>query len=833
MEPCVSPPSTPDGLGPDGLGDGTFDLTVAPPPLRSAAEAAAVGAAGALGSASGSLTSPTTTLQFHVGAAARPLAHTVSIDGPPAPEVLVAEPPTAPFAGRYQIGVELDRGGSGSIWLAEDSVLERVVALKVLRDPLASAAQRAAFLNEARVTAQLEHPNIVPVHDAGADEGGRPWLVMKRVDGRSLYALMREPTPPSALVPLGARLRVARQVATAVAYAHSRGVLHRDIKPQNIMIGRFDEALLLDWGLAWQIGQGGARLAGSPGYVAPELLGGGEPSARSDLWSLAVVWAELALWAPLYTGDTPAQRLRRPLLGPPEALVGAEALGPLRELLLRMLAPHPHDRPAAVVDAIDELDTILDGRQRVVRAEAWLVRAAEAERRSAQARERAVAARAEAEAARAAVPAWAPLADKADLLAAELAGREAEAEATRADEEALASAEAALGEAPGFEPAREAAARLSLDRHHRALAAGEGAIADFFARRVRAIGARAYVAALHRPATLRLEGLPAGCGAALSPVLEEHALWRLGPERPLWAPHAAPAHEVEVEPGAWCLRWFDAAGRVAATTLRLARGEAWRSAHPLPLIDVPEGWAYVPAGPCRVGGDPELRTQLADGVVDLPGFLIRRLPVSNAEYRAFLIDLAAVDPALADARRPRLRSMSSGRASPLWPAFDPADPYPLPFVDSEGDQHLPTWPVFGVDWADAVAFAAWAGARLPTEPEWEKAGRGGDGRLFPWGGRFDASLCLMADSHPGKRAPRPVGFAAGDESAYGVRDLAGGCREWCAEAEFDGRRDERPVRGGAWTGSARLSRLANRFGYAADLCSAHVGLRLARDLPAG
>jgi formylglycine-generating enzyme required for sulfatase activity len=91
----------------------------------------------------------------------------------------------------------------------------------------------------------------------------------------------------------------------------------------------------------------------------------------------------------------------------------------------------------------------------------------------------------------------------------------------------------------------------------------------------------------------------------------------------------------------------------------------------------------------------------------------------------------------------------------------------------------------------------------------------------------------MADSHPGKRAPRPVGFAAGDESAYGVRDLAGGCREWCAEAEFDGRRDERPVRGGAWTGSARLSRLANRFGYAADLCSAHVGLRLARDLAAG
>ena len=163
-----------------------------------------------------------------------------------------------------------------------------------------------------------------------------------------------------------------------------------------------------------------------------------------------------------------------------------------------------------------------------------------------------------------------------------------------------------------------------------------------------------------------------------------------------------------------------------------------------------------------------------------------------------------------------------------WPH---TTPWPLPFVDGDGDHNLPNWPALGVDWFDAVAFAAAAGARLPTEPEWEKAGRGGDGRLFPWGDRFDASLCWMAASRPDKGSPKPVGASPDDESVYGVRDLAGGCREWCAEDHLDERRQERPVRGGSWIGSARLCRLANRFGYTPRMATVQVGLRLARELP--
>ena len=734
------------------------------------------------------------------------------------------------FAGRYRLGALLGQGGMGAVFLAEDAILERPVAVKRLRDPMHDPARRAAFLYEARVTAQLEHPHIVPVHDAGFDENGSPWLVMKRVEGQSLHEKLVAPPSP-ALAPLSARLRVGRAVALAVQHAHARGLLHRDIKPQNIMLGRFDEVLLLDWGLATAASAPQAGLAGSPGYIAPELLSGAAPSARSDLWALGVVWAELALWQPMFGGSSAAVRLRAPLRGPPPALVAAVGLGPLHPLLLAMTATQPADRPASIAEVIDALDTILDGRQRIARAEAWLARASEARTRARAAWEHSAAAAATASIARAETATWAPLEEKEALLQAEEAEAEASGAAERAEEEAIAAAEAAQAEAPDHAPARSALSALLLERLQRAAQVGDVVAAGHHERRLRALGVPDFVAQLERPAQIHLGALPAHAGVELRPVVEGHARWTLGPPRTLRAPGDSGPAEVELSPGAWHLRWFDAAGRSAATTLRLGRGERWTTAHPTPLIDVPEGWAYVPAGPAQLGADPNLRTQLPAEHRDLPGFLLRQLPVTMADYRAFLLHIAATDPAEADRRRPRMQTAGVSGATFLWPAYAAADPWPLPFIDAEGDSYAPRLPVFGIDWSDAVACCRWMGGRLPTEPEWEKAGRGGDGRHFPWGNRFDASLCLMAESAPGKLLPREVGAMAGDESPYGVRDLAGGCRDWCAEGSFDERRGERPVRGGSWTGTSRVCRLANRFGFGASTCSVNVGFRPARDLP--
>jgi formylglycine-generating enzyme required for sulfatase activity/tRNA A-37 threonylcarbamoyl transferase component Bud32 len=830
---------------PAGAPDQTFDLLSAgaegvgtapdaPQPATSDAHSDTFAPWDEAGASAEETTAPTSTFAPRAPTPARPYPLAPTEGLPPAADAAgparTAPEPGELFAGRYRLGALLGQGGMGAVFLAEDDVLQRPVAVKRLRDPMHDPARRAAFLHEARVTAQLEHPHIVPVHDAGFDESGAPWLVMKRVEGQSLHEKMGSaPTP--ALAPLSARLRVGRAVALALQYAHARGLLHRDIKPHNIMLGRFDEVLLLDWGLATTAGATQAGLAGSPGYIAPELLSGAPPSARSDLWALGVVWAELALWRPMFEGDTAAVRLRAPLRGPPAALMAAEGLGPLQSLLLAMTASRPADRPASIADVIDALDTILDGRQRIARAEAWLTRASEAQTRARTAWDRGAAAAAAAEAARAQTPTWAPLEEKEALLVAEEDEAAARGEAERAEEEAIAAAEAAQAEAPDHPPARAALSALLLDRLQRAATVGDAGAAGHHERRLRALGVPGFVAQLERAAQLDLTPLPAGAGVELRPIIEAHARWALGPPRTLRALGATGPDEVELNPGAWHLRWFDGAGRSAATTLRIGRGERWTTAHPTPLIEAPRGWAYVPAGPAQLGGDPNLRTQLAAERRDLPGFLIRKLPVTMAEYRRFLLELAAVDPTAADRRRPRLQTSGVSVATYLWPPYNVADPWPLPFTDGEGDCYTPDLPVFGVDWSDALACCQWMGGRLPTEPEWEKAGRGGDGRHFPWGNRFDASLCLMAESAPGKLLPRDVGAMAGDQSPYGVHDLAGGCRDWCAELSFDERRGERPVRGGCWTGTSRLCRLANRFGFGVGTCSVNVGFRPARDLP--
>jgi serine/threonine protein kinase len=145
---------------------------------------------------------------------------------------------------RYELEDELGRGGMGAVYAARDTALDRRVALKVLhaadRDP--QAAER--LLNEARIVAQLAHPGIVPVYDAGVLPDGRVFYAMKLVEGRRLDRYCAEESS------LPVRLRVFQKICEAVAFAHSRGVIHRDLKPENVMVGSFGEVLIMDWGIA-------------------------------------------------------------------------------------------------------------------------------------------------------------------------------------------------------------------------------------------------------------------------------------------------------------------------------------------------------------------------------------------------------------------------------------------------------------------------------------------------------------------------------------------------------------------------------------------------------
>ena len=144
---------------------------------------------------------------------------------------------------RYRALRFLGQGGMGSVWLAEDSILQRPVALKVLAAESSAPDLAARLMREAIVLARLEHPGIVPVHDAGTLPDGRTFYCMKHVEGQTLD---RYAGPLS----LRERLRLFQRIAEPLAFAHSRGVIHRDLKPANIMIGPFGEVLIMDWGLA-------------------------------------------------------------------------------------------------------------------------------------------------------------------------------------------------------------------------------------------------------------------------------------------------------------------------------------------------------------------------------------------------------------------------------------------------------------------------------------------------------------------------------------------------------------------------------------------------------
>lgn len=176
---------------------------------------------------------------------------------------------------RYTVMERIGRGGMGSVYRVHDRELDRHAAMKVLNNAPPSEETAVRMLREARIIARMEHPGIVPVHDVGRLRDGRLYYVMKQVRGRRLDELVRED------VPLTDRLRILQRMCETVAFAHSQGVIHRDLKPQNVMVGEFGEVLVLDWGVAKLLrGQG---VSDEPAHalhadaVVPGRRSSGEP----------------------------------------------------------------------------------------------------------------------------------------------------------------------------------------------------------------------------------------------------------------------------------------------------------------------------------------------------------------------------------------------------------------------------------------------------------------------------------------------------------------------------------------------------------------------------
>jgi hypothetical protein len=208
--------------------------------------------------------------------------------------------PGSLIAGRYRLVAMLGRGGMGEVYRADDLTLDHPVALKFLPPGVASDPERLAqFHNELRIARQVSHKNVCRLYDLGEHEGRR-FLTMEYVDGEDLASLLRR----IGRIPQDKAIDIARQLCAGLAAAHERGVLHRDLKPANIMIDGDGNVRIADFGLAVAAGAAPAARAGTPQYMAPELLAGGQPTVKTDLYALGLVLFELFTGRRAYDAKT-------------------------------------------------------------------------------------------------------------------------------------------------------------------------------------------------------------------------------------------------------------------------------------------------------------------------------------------------------------------------------------------------------------------------------------------------------------------------------------------------------------------------------------------------
>jgi serine/threonine protein kinase/uncharacterized membrane protein YidH (DUF202 family) len=355
----------------------------------------------------------------------------------PAPSV----PPTAGeeagqplWGGRLRIGEEVGRGAMGHVLRTYDKKLRRELALKVAQAPRDEMSREllARFVEEAQITAQLEHPNVVPVHDLGVSPEGHAYFSMKLVRGRSLETVLekRKEGDPGTLAQFGLRrlLDVFLQVCQAMEYAHARGVIHRDLKPANIMVGDFGEVLVMDWGLAklgarsvahlthgegvststeeapvavdpsvesgrrsevppapsplvpgvtsvragkkaWETQTG--MVLGTPAYMSPEQAKGVSVDDRTDVYALGVILYEILCGQVPFDDDEPHVTVQRVLTEAPRRPSSINSATPLalEALALRLLEKDPDKRNIGIPDIVAHVHNYIEGIGRDYRRE--------------------------------------------------------------------------------------------------------------------------------------------------------------------------------------------------------------------------------------------------------------------------------------------------------------------------------------------------------------------------------------------------------------------------------------------------------------------------------
>ncbi len=574
--------------------------------------------------------------------------------------------------GPYRIFEQLGQGGMATVFKAYHAGLDRYVAIKILHPAFkADPNFLGRFEREARIVAKLDHPNIIPVYDF-AEHENTPYIVIRYVEGSTLKSLLRE-----GLLPMDRVLSILRPVTSALAYAHTQGVLHRDIKPSNIMLTNDGHIYLSDFGLAKMVDVRGSTLSqdmliGTPQYISPEQAKGEPIDTRSDLYSLGVVLFEMLTGRVPFGADTPYAIIHDHIFSPlpPPRSINPALSKSVEQVLLKSLAKNPNDRYFTATELMEALEQAVRGGSTVSKR---LFRSS----------------------------------------------------------------------------------RPSLAR-----AAPWGIVS--------AVTLVLLIVGIILFGINQLSGgsLPAFLASEQSPT---PTITAAPTATPLPLPSSTIIAVSNIAPSAISTATVSPVPTHTSTPLPLATHTptlpppATNTRVPPPPSATPTAstapdMVLVPAGAFWMGKNDKDAGAAADESpghsVDLSAYFIDKFEVSNVQYQK-CVDAGACRPPFG------VFSIQSPHMAYGNPAFDD---YPVVFV-SHGF---------------ATQYCVWAGKRLPTEAEWEKAARGAaDERIYPWGNLWDG---YRANAAQGQLGPQPVrSYSPEGCSPFGACNMSGNVAEWVAD----------------------------------------------------
>lgn len=754
-----------------------------------------------------------------------------------------ALPPGYLIDDRYEVVSLLGRGGFGAVYKAKQRATGQLVAVKVLLNRDSDPMVAARFEREMAVIARLYHPNIVRLIDSGRMDGGQLFAVLEFIEGGSLAERIRGDGPLSA----GLTRRLMAQVLEALVYAHKQGIIHRDLKPQNIMVageGALAQARVLDFGLAALAKEARAedylsltgtnQFQGTPGYMSPEQLTHGEQTAKIDIYALGLVFAECLIGRPVMQANSLAALIYLQLAKDAIALPQPLMVTPVGPLIASMIAKDAAERPASTEVILAALNALDWQHPSFAALEKWA---------QAQDPDKPFDPN---DTGQIGSGGW----FKSSGMQPGMTGRATAIGTTVRG--VLGGSGRWLWVGLGLCLVGIGAALWLLihteDTSHQG-AAGGGALSanpeggECGGGKV-LLGQDQCCWPGQRwdQAHNRCDGIPARCPEGQRPHATECVPLAEGQratatlDLPRSQPPGAKVRVNGVEMGqAPLLLEGLPLGDISVVFSLPKHGDVWQFAslsyqnHTLRLDGevvlvpqpegVPEDMVAVPAGKFWRGCLPEDQAEceppeLPGGWVELAGFAIDRTEVSLGAYRK------CVD--------------AGGCAAPLV-QFGPGSALAICVWGKKSSEMSP---LNCITWAEANSYCEWAGRRLPTADEWEKAARGPNKQRFPWG---DTALtcehAVVTDESGegcGREQPWPVGAKLAGASPYGALDMIGNLEEWTAdqfEQSQSGRPPQRKVRGGGFDdkiSKLRTSKIDDDIQTDTDN---DLGFRCAKSLP--